>query len=131
MICIGGCVELKKISPRRLRRMQARMLSGLGLDLKELGTADEILIRFPDKELVLRGASVIQVNLEGERVFQLIGGEVEERAVEEVEEYVPLDEDVALVAAQAGVDENLAREVLKEVKGDLAKAILLLKSRKS
>ena len=89
------------------------------------------MIRFPDKELVLRGASVIQVNLEGERVFQLIGGEVEERAVEEVEEYVPLDEDVALVAAQAGVDENLAREVLKEVKGDLAKAILLLKSRKS
>jgi len=123
---------LKKISPRRLRRMQARMLSGLGLDLKELGTADEILIRFPDKQLVLRGASVIQVNLEGERVFQLIGGEVEEKAVEEViEEYVPPDEDVALVAAQAGVDEDLAREVLKEVKGDLAKAILLLKSRKS
>jgi len=112
--------------------MQARMLSGLGLDLKELGTADEILIRFPDKQLVLRGASVIQVNLEGERVFQLIGGEVEEKAVEEmIEEYVPPDEDVALVAAQAGVDEDLAREVLKEVKGDLAKAILLLKSRKS
>jgi len=112
--------------------MQARMLSGLGLDLKELGTADEILIRFPDKQLILRGASVIQVNLEGERVFQLIGGEVEEKAVEEmIEEYVPPDEDVALVAAQAGVDEDLAREVLKEVKGDLAKAILLLKSRKS
>lgn len=112
--------------------MQARMLSGLGLDLKELGTADEILIRFPDKQLVLRGASVIQVNLEGERVFQLIGGEVEEKAVEEmIEEYVPPDEDVALVAAQAGVNEDLAREVLKEVKGDLAKAILLLKSRKS
>ena len=112
--------------------MQARMLSGLGLDLKELGTADEILIRFPDKQLVLRGASVIRVNLEGERVFQLIGGEVEEKAVEEmIEEYVPPDEDVALVAAQAGVDEDLAREVLKEVKGDLAKAILLLKSRKS
>ena len=112
--------------------MQARMLSGLGLDLKELGTADEILIRFPDKQLILRGASVIQVNLEGERVFQLVGGEVEEKAVEEmIEEYVPPDEDVALVAAQAGVDEDLAREVLKEVKGDLAKAILLLKSRKS
>ena len=47
------------------------------------------------------------------------------------EEYVPPDEDVALVAAQAGVDEDLAREALKEVKGDLAKAILLLKSRRS
>jgi len=124
---------LKKISPRRLRRMQSRMLSGLGLDLKELGAADEVLIRFPDKQLVIRGASVIQVNLEGERVFQLIGGEVEEKAAEEMveEEYVPPDEDVALVAAQAGVDEDLAREVLKEVKGDLAKAILLLKSRRS
>jgi len=113
--------------------MQARMLSGLGLDLKELGAADEILIKFPDKQLVIRGASVIQVNLEGERVFQLIGGEVEEKAAEEMieEEYEPPDEDVALVAAQAGVDEDLAREVLKEVKGDLAKAILLLKSRRS
>ena len=41
------------------------------------------------------------------------------------------NEDVALGAAQAGVDEELAREALKEVKGDLAKAILLLKSRRS
>ncbi|OYT67416.1 MAG: hypothetical protein B6U65_03325 [Candidatus Wolframiiraptor sp. EX4484-121] len=124
---------MRKISPRRLRRMQARMLSGLGLDLKELGAADEVLIKFPDKQLLIRGASVIQVNLEGERVFQLIGGEVEEKEAEELieEEYVPPEEDVALVAAQAGVDENLAREALKEVRGDLAKAILLLKSKRS
>ena len=124
---------MRRISPRRLRRMQARMLSGLGLDLKELGAADEVLIKFPDKQLLIRGASVIQVNLEGERVFQLIGGEVEEKEAEELieEEYVPPEEDVALVAAQAGVDENLAREALKEVRGDLAKAILLLKSKRS
>ena len=124
---------MRKISPRRLRRMQARMLSGLGLDLKELGAADEVLIKFPDKQLLIRGASVIQVNLEGERVFQLIGGEVEEKEAEELieEEYVPPEEDVVLVAAQAGVDEDLARKALKEAKGDLAKAILLLKSKRS
>ena len=114
-----------------LRRMQARMLGSLGLDLKELGAAEEVLMVFEDKEVVIKGANVVEVKLEGERVFQIIGGEVIERAREEaVEEYEPSDEDVMLVANQAGVSEERAREVLKQVDGDLAKAILLLKSEK-
>jgi len=122
---------LKKFSPRMLRRMQARMLGSLGLDLKELGAAEEVLMVFEDKEVVIKGANVVEVKLEGERVFQIIGGEVIERAREEaVEEYEPSDEDVMLVANQAGVSEERAREVLKQVDGDLAKAILLLKSEK-
>ncbi len=120
---------MRKISPRQLRRMQSRLLGNLGLDLKELGTADEVVIRFPDKEIILKGPSVVEMKLEKESIYQLIGGELQERAGEE-EEYTPSQEDVLLVASQAGVSEEEARSALIEVRGDLAKAILLLKAKK-
>ena len=125
---------MRKLSPRQLRRMQARMLGGLGLNLEELGVAEEVVIRLPDKELVVKGPNVLGMRVEGETIYQVIGGEVEERApvqAPEVEEaYEPSQEDVMLVASQAGVGEEEARRALVEVGGDLAKAILLLKSGK-
>lgn len=124
---------MRRLTPRQLRRMQARMLGNLGLDLKELGTAEEVVIRFQDREVVVKGPSVMQMRLEGESIYHVVGGEVEERVPEAREEeagYTPSDEDVMLVAAQAGVSEEEARWALTETQGDLAKAILLLKSRK-
>lgn len=125
---------MRKLSPRQLRRLQARMLGGLGLDLKELGVAEEVVIRLPEKELVVRGPSVLAMRVEGETIYQVIGGEVEERAPGEAVEaeaaYEPTEEDVMLVAAQARVGEEEARRALIESGGDLAKAILLLKSGK-
>ncbi|MCS7132244.1 MAG: nascent polypeptide-associated complex protein [Nitrososphaeria archaeon] len=126
-------MTVRKISPRQLRRMQARMLGNVGLNLKELGTAEEVVIRLQDKELVLRNPSVVEMKIEGESIYQIIGGEPEERTPKVVEErtYEPSQEDVALVAVQAGVSEDEARGALVEAGGDLAKAILLLKSRKA
>jgi nascent polypeptide-associated complex subunit alpha len=67
----------------------------------------------------------------GEKVVQLVGGEVvEEKAVEEVPAYTPVEEDVLIVASQAGVSEEEARQALVEAGGDLAKAILSLRSRR-
>ncbi len=107
------------------------MLGNLGLDLKELGTAEEVVIKLQDKELVLRNPSVVEMRVEGESIYQIIGGELQEREPEpEAEEaYEPSQEDIALVAAQAGVSEDEARSALIEAGGDLAKAILLLKSK--
>ncbi len=126
---------MKRLSPRELRRMQARMLGSLGLDLKELGTAEEVVIRFHDREIVVRSPSVVALQVEKERVFQIVGGEAEERAptapsVEQVEEYTPSDDDVMLVMAQSGASEEEARKALQETRGDLARAILLLKTKK-
>ena len=113
-----------------MRRLQAKMLGSLGLDIKELGKAEEVRIKFPDKEIVLEGANIFGMRLEGERVYQIVGGEevIEEAALEE--KYEPSEEDITLVAAQAGVSEEEARNALIEANGDLARAILLLKSRK-
>lgn len=111
------------------------MLGNLGLDLKELGIAEEVVIRLQDKELKIKNPTVMSMKIENETVYQILGGEVEEvsptigREVEEA--YSPSEEDLMLVAAQAGVSEEEAREALVETRGDLAKAILLLKSRKT
>ncbi len=108
------------------------MLGNLGLDLKELGTAEEVVIKLQDKELVLKNPSVVEMRIEGESIYQIIGGELEEREAEHrmEEAYEPSQEDIALVAAQAGVGEEEAKNALIEAEGDLAKAILLLKSKK-
>lgn len=107
------------------------MLGGLGVDVKELGVVEEVIIRLRDKELILKNPNVVEMKIEGEHVYQIVGGEIEEREVGVCEgTYEPSQEDTALVAAQAGVSEDEARNALIETRGDLAKAILLLKSRK-
>lgn len=121
---------MRRLSPRQLRRLQARMLGDLGLDLKELGRADQVIIRFPDKEIILEGPNVLEMRVENESIYQIVGGERVEEGVVEEARYEPSEEDIALVAAQAGVSEEEARNALIEAGGDLAKAILLLKSRK-
>ncbi|MCF8884171.1 MAG: nascent polypeptide-associated complex protein [Nitrososphaerota archaeon] len=126
---------MKKIPPRVLRRMQARMLGNLGLDLKEVQGVEEVVIKMQDKDIKIKSPAVLMMKLEGEVIYQIVGGEVseEQRIVEEVVEegYTPSDEDVFLVSSQAGVSEDEARRALIEAGGDLAKAILLLKSRKT
>jgi len=122
---------MRRLSPRQLRRLQARMLGNLGLDLKELGKADQVIIRFPDKEIILEGPNILEMKVENESIYQIVGGERVEGEIVEEAKYEPSEEDIALVAAQAGVGEEEARNALIEAEGDLAKAILILKSRKT
>lgn len=123
---------MKKISPRELRRLQSRMMESLGLNIKEQGVADEVIIRFQDKEVLIRNPSVMVMQFGDETIYHLVGGSIEIRTKmhEEVTQaYEPSPEDVSLVALQAGVSEEEARKALIEAGGDLAKAILLLKSK--
>ena len=124
---------MKRMSRRELRRMQSRMLQGMGLDIEELGKAIEVIFDFGERRLVVREPSVVSMTLEKEKVFQVVGGTLseEEKEKEEApkEEVAVADDDVAIVAAQAGVSLEEARSGLIEAQGDLARAILLLKSR--
>ncbi len=126
---------MKKLSPRELRRLQSKMLQGL--DLKNYGTANEVIINFNDKKIIIKSPSITSIKLEGEQVFQIIGGEISEEKIElpleEEKEEVVLEikeDDIILVAQQANVSMEEAKKALQETNGDLAKAILLLKSRK-
>ncbi|MDW8084266.1 MAG: nascent polypeptide-associated complex protein [Candidatus Caldarchaeum sp.] len=122
---------MKRLSPREMRRAQERMLKSLGLDIEEVGQAEEVVIKLSDRTIVLKGPNVLAVKTGGEKIFQLVGGELsEETKPETMHAYVPSEEDISLVMAQAGVSEEDAKNALYQSGGDLAKAILMLRSRR-
>lgn len=106
-----------------------------GVDYQQMDGATEVIIRFPDKELVILEPQIIMMQAQGENIYQIIG-QAEERtttASTEVGIEVPAEskvkfteEDVQLVASQAAVTEEQARTALQQAEGNLAKAIIAL-----
>ncbi len=82
--------------------------------------AEEVIIRTPEKEIVISNPEVSKINVMGQETFQ-ITGEISERLREGVSE-----EDVEMVAQQAGVSLEEAREILEKTR-DIAEAIMKLK----
>ena len=111
---------MAKIDSRRARRMMKKM----GLKMDELGDIERVILQGRGREIVIEGPAVTAIDMKGQRMYQVAGGSVTERALEK--EIVILEEDVLLVAQQAGVSMDRAQAALEEAEGDLAKAILLL-----
>jgi len=94
----------------------------MGVNLEEIPGVEEVIIKTPNRDIVVKNASVSEIKTKGMRVFQVVG-EVEER-IREPPNFS--DEDVVLVAQQAGVSREKALAALADSGGDLAKAILNL-----
>ncbi len=99
------------------------MMERMGVDMNQIPDVEEVIIRTSSKDLIIRDASVSEINAKGMRVFQVMGSDLEE-----VEREKPkfTEEDVLLVAQQSGVSNERAEAALKESDGDLAQAILKL-----
>ncbi|MEM4311274.1 MAG: nascent polypeptide-associated complex protein [Nitrososphaerales archaeon] len=106
-------------------RQARRMLERLGVNFEEVKGVEEVIIRTQEKDIVIKGAQVAQLKTKELTVFQVSG-----ENIEEVKREKPkfTEEDVLLVAQQAGVSEAVAREALIGSNGDLAKAIMSLKT---
>ncbi|WP_457555970.1 nascent polypeptide-associated complex protein [Candidatus Pyrohabitans sp.] len=102
-----------KINPRQMKKMMKQ----LGMEMEEL-PAREVVIKLEDREIVIENPTVNVIRAMGQKTYQIAGEERELVAVPE--------EDVRLVAEQAGVSPDEAREALKKTGGDLAEAIMLL-----
>ena len=111
---------MARIDSRRARRMMKKM----GLKMDELGDIERVILQGSGREIVIEGAAVTVIDMKGQRTYQVVGGRVTEREVEK--ELVIPEEDVLLVAQQAGVSMERARAALEDAEGDLAKAILML-----
>lgn len=81
-----------------------------------------MVIRLPDKEIVIPNAQVTLTEMAGQRSYQVSGQEFERRPEPQLSE-----DDVKLVMEQAGVGREAAEKALKETNGDIAEAILKLK----
>jgi nascent polypeptide-associated complex subunit alpha len=115
----------RRMNPRDAKRMMQRM----GMNMEGVDEVEEVIIRTPTKEIVIEAPEVAIVNVQGQKIFQVAGGKVSERAPEHKAAAPTVsEEDVQLVAGQTGKSPEKAREALEECGGDLAKAILLLQS---
>lgn len=108
------------MNPRQMEKMMKRM----GIKVDEID-AVQVIIKCVDKEIIIDNPSVARTNVAGQDMFQ-VSGDVREEAGEAVVEIS--DDDVSMVADQAGVTPEEARAALEEAGGDLAGAIMKLKS---
>ncbi|WP_297498973.1 nascent polypeptide-associated complex protein [Thermococcus sp.] len=105
------------MNPRQMKRLMRQM----GIKMEELEGVEEVLIRFEDREIVLKEPAVTVMVVQGEKSYQIVPGNEEVRKILKIPE-----EDIQLVMEQAGVDRETALTALEETKGDIAEAILKL-----
>jgi len=113
----------RRMNPREAKRMMGRM----GLSMDAMPDVQEVVIRTASKEIVIEQPEVAMLEMQGQKIFQVTGGTISEKAAERKPSSVA-EEDVRLVADQTGKSVDEARKALEESGGDLAKAILLLQS---
>lgn len=110
-----------KVNPREANRMMQRM----GMQVSQLDDVTKVIMESPTRRIVIDNPEVATVTVQGQTVYQVGGGTVREEGIGG-----GTDDDVKLVAAQAGVSIEKASEALKQSNGDLAQAIILLKMKR-
>ena len=103
------------INPKQMQQMMKKM----GIQQEEID-ATEVIIRTTEGDIIIKNPKVSKVNMMGQTTYQVVGEE--EKAYSEIG-----DDDVELVADQAGVSKEFAKAALEDSNGDIAKAITLLK----
>jgi len=104
--------------------MQQRMMKDMGVNLQEMGDVESVVFQTSTKDIIIEDAKVTAVQIQGQKVYQVVGEKIREVERERKAEILP--EDVQLVANQTGKSLAEAEEALKETDGDLARAILIL-----
>jgi nascent polypeptide-associated complex subunit alpha len=104
-------------------REMRRMLDKMGLEMKDLGSIEEVIIKTETKELYLIKPQVVEMKGKDSTIFQVVATDIEEK---ERETPSLKDEDIVLVIQQANVSREKAIQALVDAKGDMAKAILNL-----
>ena len=107
------------------------MMQRMGMSMDGVEDVQEVIVRTPSKEIVIQQPEVAILNMQGQRIYQVIGGTVTERAPQlggAAGKPAVSEEDARLVADQTGKSLEEAKQALIECEGDLAKAILLLQT---
>lgn len=139
----------KGVNRQMRRRMQQQGLEGM----EEIEAARVIIETTDGKNLVINDPQVIKVDQQGIEAYQIIGNseeidsdqisigssstDFEEKTVESDDSELDAGEiqveiteqDIQLVTMQTGVSPEIAEQELKNTNGDLAKAIINLKTK--
>jgi len=100
------------------KKMQ-QMMKQLGMKMENI-SANQVIIKTDSGDIVVEEPEVVKTTMKGQVMFQVSG---------HVKEHAFTDEDVKLVMEQSGVeDREKIKKVLEETKGDIAEAIMRLKT---
>jgi len=110
------------MNPKQMKKIMKRM----GIKSDEIA-AEQVIIKCVDRDIIIDEPSVVKTVIQGQEMFQ-IQGKVRESETEADLSGSISQEDVDLVMAQARVNEEKAIAALEKSKGDLAQAIIDLKS---
>jgi len=105
------------INPRQMKAMMKK----LGMQVEQIEDVESIVIKTPYGNYIFGNAEVQAMTMQGVTTYQING----QCRFEEAAPKIP-DEDVTLVASQANVPLDKAKEVLIACKGDIAEAIIKL-----
>ncbi len=107
----------------RGNRQFRRMFDKMGLNMNQLNDVEEVIIKTASKDIVIKKPTVAEIQAQDSTIYQVVAEDIEE-IEKEVKKFN--EEDVMLVAQQAGVSKEEAEKALEEAEGDLARAILML-----
>jgi nascent polypeptide-associated complex subunit alpha len=92
-----------------------RTLKQLGIKTRNID-AQEVLIKTSAGTVSIRKPQVVEMEMQGNKMYQITGQTVE----------IPYtEEDIRMVMEQTNVDKDRAIELLGRAEGDIAKAIML------
>jgi len=116
------------MNPRKMQQMMEQM----GIDVTDIDAETVTITTTDGEQLVFDAPEVTRMDAQGTQTYQIVGeAETQDAAgaidaggetAEAEEEAIPED-DVKLVASQAGASKSDAREALEAEDGDLAAAI--------
>ena len=109
------------MNPRDMQKAMKR----LGIHQEEI-EAEEVIIKTPDKDLVIKNPNVSKINLMGQETYQIIGSTIEvDRDIKiEINE-----DDATTVMEQTNCTKKEALDALEQSNGNLAEAILKIQNK--
>ena len=109
------------------------MMQRMGMNMDSVSDVQQVIIRTSSKDIVIDDPEVAILEVQGQKMYQVIGGQVSEQAptrtksTATAQTHFPKKMYSWLRTKQVESLEK-AKEALEEADGDLAKAILLLQS---
>lgn len=110
-----------RVNDRQMKQAMKKM----GIKQSSVDGVTEVIIRTKDREIVIKKAEVICVEMGGTKSYQ-VSGEEEERMIgaDGVAKPAFPEEDVSLVISQTGCDRDRALAALEAAGGQPAEAII-------
>ena len=101
----------RRMNPREQRRMMQRM----GMNMDSVADVQQVIIRTPTKDIVIEEPEVAILQVQGQKMYQVIGGQVSEQAPSQRQTAAAAkptfsQEDVQLVSDQTGKSLEKAKE---------------------